>query len=128
MLLPEGVERLVKAFARQPTPSASALQKVLDENSIIDLDVTGRCFGCGIPVRCPQEWVFCEDGAVGRVYHMTHCDRCGEENDDVYEEEVCEGLSAKSTWEICWENARHDCDRLDEVRKYVLERLQAYED
>ena len=135
MLLPEGVEQLIKAFARQPTPSASALQKAMQKDTsfvtISDKRAAAMCLSCRMPVRCSREWHIHPDGNVEMVFE-THESCCGYSDDSDSEPEyvlfgVCDGLSEKSTWEVCWENVTGEMyykRRHRDVREYVLKRLQ----
>lgn len=58
----------------------------------------------------------------------TYCFECrGNWEDAVEEVEVCQTLSSKSTWEICWENSTGEhyfAGRQEELRAYVLGLLQ----
>ena len=110
MLLPEGVEQLIKAFACgwQPTPSASALQKAMKRDTsfvtISDKRAAAMCLSCRMPVRCSREWQIHPDGGVEMVFE-THESCCGYDDDSDSEPEyvligVCDGLSEKSTWEV----------------------------
>ena len=134
--LPEGVERLIHEFASgwRPTPSAAALQKVLRRGGVVDKHATTRCSICKTSKRCPREWHFLDDGAVQSLYHYpeSSCAKCWDISECEFEdgEEVCEGWSAKSTWETCWEQSTGEKFydyRHKELRAYVRDRLNAYD-
>ena len=127
--LPEGVERLIKAFAQQPTPSAQALHAAMRQNGIFDARARAPCQFCQATVCGARWWRILEDGSVHTFYHVpsAHCEDCrGDWEDGVEEAEVCQFMGRKSTWETMWENSTGEMFNVfcrDKVRSWVLKQI-----
>ena len=130
--LPEGMERLIRLFAWEPTPSASAVRNAArtesDAVTISDNDARVMCPISEKPMRCWREWQILPDGDVHMLFDPPegYCDCSEVECGRIGGRGLCQGLSMKSTWEVCWENATRDLydeTRRDEVREYVRKQL-----
>ena len=103
--------------------------------TVVDDNASTSCRGCDVPARCFREWQIFRDGDVHVFYtSASYCGCCHTDSESEEDSEsgfedtgVCEDLSGKSTWEVCWENYTGEPfydRRRDEVRVYVLERLK----
>ena len=130
----ESVERLIKLFAREPTPSAYALHRATRraKGSVPFFDTRARapCVVCEAAVCGPRWWQVHRDGSAHMFYYdpSAYCVDCrGDWENAVVEVEVCQPLSGKSAWETRWENSTGECYntvRKEELRAYVKEMLQ----
>ena len=65
MEFPSEVRRLIRRFAREPTPSAKAFRAAFQGKDVVEAKAPMSCCECQTPLpRCFRKWTFAENGRV----------------------------------------------------------------